>query len=103
MIFLRFRSHLKANLVERKIRVAANTNNTEALSRLLESGVADVNVGDEHQRTALHFAAAKVTSCSTTIIANCTNIARSEEDFNKPIFHIMNRLFPSFYLCQSVT
>lgn len=52
-------SHLKASIVERKIRLAANTNNTETLTRLLESGVADVNVGDEHRRTALHFAAAK--------------------------------------------
>jgi ankyrin repeat protein len=43
--------------------VAANTNNTETLARLLESGVADVNIGDEHQRTALHFAAAKVGFC----------------------------------------
>ena len=51
---------MKASIVERKIRLAANTNNTETLTRLLESGVADVNVGDEHRRTALHFAAAKV-------------------------------------------
>lgn len=51
---------MKASIVERKIRVAANTNNTETLARLLQSGAADVNVGDEHQRTALHFAAAKV-------------------------------------------
>jgi hypothetical protein len=46
--------------------VAANTNNTETLARLLESGVADVNIGDEHQRPALHFAAAKVSSILNT-------------------------------------
>jgi len=51
-------NRVKANIGERKLRVAANTNNIELLERVL-TGSVDVRGMDEHKRTALHFAAAK--------------------------------------------
>ena len=51
-------SHMKANIAGRKLRLAANMNNVEAVERLLSSG-ANPNHVDEHQRTALHFSSAK--------------------------------------------
>ncbi len=75
-------------MVERKIRLAANTNNTETLTRLLQSGVADVNVGDEHRRTALHFAAAKVVSklrLYSGLGANDFPLAAFIEKYTKPV------------------
>ena len=51
-------SVMKTTISERKARLAANTNNTESLSRLLDSGV-NPNSVDEFKRSALHFAAAK--------------------------------------------
>lgn len=50
---------MKASIAERKMRVAANTNNTELLERILASNQTNVRSMDEHKRTALHFAAAK--------------------------------------------
>jgi len=54
-------NRLKASIAERKLKVAASTNNTELLERILsgEQGQANVRSMDEHKRTALHFAAAK--------------------------------------------
>lgn len=51
-------SHMKATLAEKKLRISANMNNVEAVERLLGSG-ANPNSIDDHQRTALHFGAAK--------------------------------------------
>lgn len=51
-------SHMKAYMAGRKLRTAANVNNVETINQLLASGV-DPNAVDDHQRTALHFAAAK--------------------------------------------
>ncbi len=51
-------TQMKATLNEKRLRMAATTNNTETLAKLLANG-ANVNSGDEHQRTALHFSAAK--------------------------------------------
>lgn len=43
---------------ERKLRLAANTNDADRLKSLLESGI-DPKASDEFQRTALHLAASK--------------------------------------------
>jgi len=51
-------SRVKAAIAERKLRVAANMNNTELVERLIAGGT-NVRGEDEHKRTALHFAAAK--------------------------------------------
>ena len=51
-------SSLKANIAERKIRLAAGTNNSDQIERLLANGQ-NPNAADEHKRTALHIAAAK--------------------------------------------
>lgn len=51
-------SHVKSHILSRKLSIAANTNNIEAVERLLNMGT-DANAVDEHKRTALHFAAAK--------------------------------------------
>ena len=51
-------SSLKASIAERKIRLAAGTNNSEQLERLLTNGV-NPNAADEHKRTSLHISAAK--------------------------------------------
>jgi len=51
-------SRVKAAIAERKLRIAANMNNTELVDKLLGNG-ANVRCEDEHKRTALHFAAAK--------------------------------------------
>ena len=53
-------SKVKAAIAERKLRGAANTNNTELVERLLTGHLASVKSVDEHKRSALHFAAAKV-------------------------------------------
>ena len=52
-------SKVKRSIAERKLRSAANTNNSEQVEQLCVSGSVDVNSGDEHRRSALHFAAAK--------------------------------------------
>ena len=51
-------SSLKASIAERKLRLAAGTNNHEQIDRLIVSGV-NPNAADEHKRTALHITAAK--------------------------------------------
>ena len=52
---------VKTAIAERKLRTAANTNNTELVERLLASSPpVSPNSSDEHKRSALHFAAAKV-------------------------------------------
>jgi len=51
-------SRVKAAIAERKLRIAANMNNTELVDKLLNNG-ANAKCEDEHKRTALHFAAAK--------------------------------------------
>lgn len=51
-------SRIKAAIAERKLRIAANTNNGELVEKLAASGV-NVKCADEHKRTPLHFAAAK--------------------------------------------
>lgn len=43
---------------ERKLRLAANTNDVDRLKSLLESGI-DPKASDEFQRSALHLAASK--------------------------------------------
>jgi len=50
---------VKAAIAERKLRGAANTNNTEMVEQLLSGHLASVKSVDEHKRSALHFAAAK--------------------------------------------
>jgi len=52
-------SKVKRTIAERKMRSAANTNNSEQVEQLCLAGCVDVNSCDEHQRSALHFAAAK--------------------------------------------
>merc|ERR1719228_912206 len=54
-------NRLKASIAERKLKVAASTNNTELLERILsgEQGQANVRSVDEHKRSALHFASSK--------------------------------------------
>lgn len=49
---------IKDILGERKLRIAANLNNVEAVRQLLDSGV-NPRAADKRQRTALHFAACK--------------------------------------------
>ncbi len=51
-------SHLSTSLMERKLRTAASTNNTEMMRNLMAKGV-NVNAADEQQRSPLHFAASK--------------------------------------------
>ena len=51
-------SSLKAGIAERKLRLAAGTNNNEQIERLLSNGI-NPNAADEHKRTALHITAAK--------------------------------------------
>ena len=51
---------MKKTLAERKLRSAANTNNSDQVEQLLSSSSPDVNSQDELKRSALHFAAAKV-------------------------------------------
>lgn len=51
-------TRVKAAIAERKLRIAANMNNTELVDKLLANG-ANVRCEDDHKRTALHFAAAK--------------------------------------------
>ena len=53
-------SKVKRTIAERKMRSAANTNNSEQVEQLCAAGCVDVNSCDEHRRSALHFAAAKV-------------------------------------------
>lgn len=53
-------SSVKRTIAERKLRSAANTNNSDQVEQLCSTGAVDVNSGDEHKRSALHFAAAKV-------------------------------------------
>jgi len=50
---------VKAAISDRKLRGAANTNNTELVERLLTTTMASVHSVDEHKRSPLHFAAAK--------------------------------------------
>ena len=51
---------MKKTLAERKLRSAANTNNSDLVEQLLSTSSPDVNSQDELKRSALHFAAAKV-------------------------------------------
>jgi len=51
-------SSLKAGIAERKLRLAAGTNNNEQIERLLANGI-NPNAADEHKRTALHISASK--------------------------------------------
>ena len=51
-------SSLKASIAERKLRLAAGTNNNEQIERLLANGI-NPNAADEHKRTALHITASK--------------------------------------------
>jgi len=51
-------SSLKAGIAERKLRLAAGTNNNEQIERLLGNGI-NPNAADEHKRTALHISASK--------------------------------------------
>ena len=53
-------SKVKKTLAERKLRSAANTNNSDLVEQLLSTSGPDVNSQDELKRSALHFAAAKV-------------------------------------------
>eukprot|EP00090_Calanus_glacialis_P022587 TRINITY_DN34861_c0_g1_i1.p1 TRINITY_DN34861_c0_g1~~TRINITY_DN34861_c0_g1_i1.p1 ORF type:complete len:406 (+),score=162.70 TRINITY_DN34861_c0_g1_i1:152-1369(+) len=50
---------VKTAIAERKLRGAANTNNTDLVETLLTGHLASVKSVDEHKRSALHFAAAK--------------------------------------------
>jgi len=50
---------VKTAIADRKLRGAANTNNTELVERLLGTSIASVHSVDEHKRSPLHFAAAK--------------------------------------------
>jgi len=52
-------AHLKSDLASRKLRIAANVNNAENVERLMAAG-ANPNDVDDHKRSPLHFAAAKV-------------------------------------------
>ena len=61
-------SSLKTSIAERKIRIAAGTNNNEQIERLLANGT-NPNAADEHKRTALHIAAAKgYAKCVATLL-----------------------------------
>ena len=60
-------SQMKSNIAGRKLRLAANMNNVDSLERLLSSGT-NANSTDEHNRTALHFAAAKGYTEATRIL-----------------------------------
>ena len=51
---------MKTAIAERKLRGAASTNSTEMVEHLLSGHLASVKSVDEHRRSALHFAAAKV-------------------------------------------
>ena len=53
-------SKVKRTIAERKLRSAANTNNSDQVEQLCTGSGLDVNSCDEHKRSALHFAAAKV-------------------------------------------
>ena len=53
-------SKVKRTIAERKLRTAANTNNSDQVEQLCAAAAVDVNSCDEHKRSALHFAAAKV-------------------------------------------
>lgn len=53
-------SKVKRTIAERKLRSAANTNNSDQVEQLCAGSGLDVNSCDEHKRSALHFAAAKV-------------------------------------------
>ena len=55
-------SKVKKTIAERKLRSAANTNNSDLVEQLLTSKVPDVNSQDELKRSALHFASAKVSN-----------------------------------------
>ena len=50
---------VKRTIAERKLRSAANTNNSDQAEQLCAGSGLDVNSCDEHKRSALHFAAAK--------------------------------------------
>merc|ERR1719188_2646764 len=52
-------SKVKRTIAEKKLRSAANTNNSDQVEMLCSGGGVDVNSFDEHRRSALHFAAAK--------------------------------------------
>jgi len=52
-------SKVKRTIAERKLRSAANTNNSDQVEQLCTGSGLDVNSCDEHKRSALHFAAAK--------------------------------------------
>ena len=51
-------SHVRVALCERKLRAAAQHNNTDEVERILSHRI-DPNTTDEQLRTALHFAASK--------------------------------------------
>ena len=63
---------VRRTIAERKLRGAANTNNSDTVEQLLDTHAADVNSCDEHRRSALHFAAAKV-SLDLTAMPRCVN------------------------------
>ncbi|XP_023323219.1 ankyrin repeat domain-containing protein 54 [Eurytemora carolleeae] len=50
-------SRIKMSIAEKKLRIAASTNNSEQVEQLCQNGV-NVRCFDEHQRSPLHFAAA---------------------------------------------
>ena len=66
---------VRRTIAERKLRGAANTNNSDTVEQLLDTHAADVNSCDEHRRSALHFAAAKV-SVELTAMARCVDQPR---------------------------
>ena len=70
---------VKAAIAERKLRGAANTNNTEMVEQLLSGHLASVKSVDEHKRSALHFAAAKVrrVSSSSCSVSSLTSLLLS--------------------------
>ena len=49
---------IRLDVVQKKLRLAANTGDTDLIRKLLDDGV-DPCVGDCRNRTALHFAACK--------------------------------------------
>ena len=50
--------NMATTFTEKKLRMAASTNNTENLRKFLANGV-NVNGSDGQKRTSLHFAASK--------------------------------------------
>ena len=86
-------SHLSTSLSERKLRLAASTNNTEMMFNLITTKGVDVNAPDEQQRTALHFAASKGYSEAVNLL-----LQHGAKPNNKVSYHSRKNIYFFSYL-----